>query len=140
MILKKGEITMINTIENKNVTIFTSNFKISGKNPNAVSIAQGNPQNYIGREYRDLAPSWSLIKRFKNGDIDPAGYEIEYRRDVLGKLDPAKVIEELRPNAVLLCWCKPDEFCHRRIVALWLKETLGINVPEYVPVPLTAIY
>ena len=52
---------MINTIENKNVTIFTSNFKISGKNPNAVSIAQGNPQNYIGREYRDLAPSWSLI-------------------------------------------------------------------------------
>jgi len=86
---------MINTIENKNVNIFTSNFKISGKNPNVVSIAQGKPPYYRGREYRDLAPSWSLIKRFKNGDINAAGYEIEYRRDVLGKLDPVKVIEEL---------------------------------------------
>ncbi|MBW7996799.1 MAG: DUF488 domain-containing protein [Candidatus Glassbacteria bacterium] len=36
---------------------------------------------------------------------------------------------------VLLCFEKPpfgdDNWCHRRMVAEWLSDTLGIEVPEY---------
>jgi uncharacterized protein (DUF488 family) len=63
--------------------------------------------------------------------VDEAAYAIEYLRDVLDKLDPAKVVEELGFDAVLLCWEAPGRFCHRRLVAAWLEEALGIEVPEY---------
>jgi hypothetical protein len=67
------------------------------------------------------------------GMVDETEYANEYRRDVLDKLDPAKAAEELGSHAVLLCREAPDKFCHRRLVAAWLEEALGIEVPEYVP-------
>ena len=65
--------------------------------------------------------------------VDETEYANEYRRDVLEKLDPVKAAEELGSDAVLLCWEAPDKFRHRRLVAVWLEEALGIEVPEYVP-------
>jgi len=65
--------------------------------------------------------------------VDEAAYAIEYQRDVLCKLDAAKVVEDLGSDAVLLCWEAPGKFCHRRLVAAWLEEALGIEVPEYPP-------
>jgi hypothetical protein len=63
-------------------------------------------------------------------------YEILYRDQVLSKLDPQKVYDDLGEDAILLCHEKWDDiksgkaFCHRRIVAEWLEEELGIEVPE----------
>jgi hypothetical protein len=45
-------------------------------------------------------------------------------------LDPRKVYDELGDNAVLLCFCDPNEYCHRRLVAEWLEFHLGVLVPE----------
>jgi hypothetical protein len=65
-------------------------------------------------------------------------------REALGRLDPRKTFDSLHELAhgaepVLLCWEKPpfegDDFCHRRLVAEWFGETLGIDVPELVPPP-----
>jgi len=58
----------------------------------------------------------------------------EYRaayQEILDRLDPRKVYQELGEDAILLCWEKPGEFCHRRLVAEWLERELGVEVPEY---------
>lgn len=67
--------------------------------------------------------------------------EAEFRKAFRSYLDELKVnivlhqLELLaRGNDVaLVCYEKPGEFCHRRIVAEWLKETAGITVEEYEP-------
>jgi hypothetical protein len=53
-----------------------------------------------------------------------------FRRKLLGSLDAKQVAEELGPNAILLCWEPFNVRLHRRLVAEWLEEKLGILVPE----------
>lgn len=50
---------------------------------------------------------------------------------MLDSLDPAKVLQDLGEDAILLCREKAGEFCHRRLVTAWLEESLGIEVPEW---------
>lgn len=98
--------------------IYTSYFaKYRGRN--GVSIARTQPTTHP--EYPDLMPSWYLLKDYKNNNIDEAEYEHEYYRDVLSHLDPAKVAADLN-GKVLLCWERPENFCHRHIVAEWLNK------------------
>jgi uncharacterized protein (DUF488 family) len=58
----------------------------------------------------------------------------EYRaayQEILDRLDPRKVYQELGEDAILLCFEKAGEFCHRRLVAEWLERELGVEVPEW---------
>lgn len=48
-------------------------------------------------------------------------YDQSYREDVLYRLDPHNVAAML-DGKVLLCWEKSGQFCHRYIVAEWLRE------------------
>jgi uncharacterized protein (DUF488 family) len=60
---------------------------------------------------------------------DEATYRAAYQK-ILDRLDPRKVYDELGEDAILLCWEKPGEFCHRRLVAEWIEAHLGVKVPE----------
>lgn len=91
----------------------------------AVSIARGNPVWFHGRVYLPLAPTWKMIKQMSESDY------LKHYHAMLAKLDPKKVFEELGEDAILLCWEKPGEWCHRRIVAEWLERELGVHIPEY---------
>ena len=71
-----------------------------------------------------LAPPRSLLKA-----KDPELFDREYRKQ-LEALDAKQVAEELGPHAILLCWESFNVRCHRRLVAEWLEEKLGIVVPE----------
>ena len=104
--------------------------KIATSDPQAVSIARWPPR-WWGKRRRHiaLAPSIDLLNRSKAG-LPWSEYVEEYKRDVLAKLDPSKVATDLGPDAILLCWEAPGEDCHRRLVAEWLQESLGIAVPE----------
>ena len=104
--------------------ITTSNFAKSANPPEAVAISQGVPGWYKGRRYMPLAPPRWLLK-----EKDPELFDREYRKQ-LASLDTGQVAEELGPNAVLLCWESFNVRCHRRLVAEWLEEKLGILVPE----------
>lgn len=42
-----------------------------------------------------------------------------------------EIYQTLGENALLLCWEKPGDACHRRFVAEWLEAALGIEIPEY---------
>jgi DNA-directed RNA polymerase subunit N (RpoN/RPB10) len=69
------------------------------------------------------------VNRYKAGLSWP-DYVKEYQRNVLDKLDPAKVLSDLGDEAILLCWEKTREECHRRLVAEWLEKNLDIKIPE----------
>lgn len=103
----------------------TSNFVKAGANPLAVAIARGVPRGYKGRRYMPLAPSWALIKI-----TDEKLYTKRYKTEVLDKLDPQSVYTDLGPDTILLCWEPPGQFCHRRLVATWLEDALGIKIDE----------
>lgn len=95
-----------------------------------VSIARFN-KFWTGEEYKKLAPPAEIIK-IKDEEL----YTKLYCEKVLSKLNPRQVFEELGDNAVLLCYEKWTDiangktFCHRRIVAKWLEDNLGIKIDE----------
>jgi len=104
--------------------IATSNFAKSGTHPDAVAISRGVPRFYKGRRYLALAPPAWLLKA-----KDPELFDREYRK-LLDSHDAKQVAEQLGPKAILLCWESFNVRCHRRLVAEWLEEKLGIVVPE----------
>ena len=53
-----------------------------------------------------------------------------YQKNVLDKLSPEKVYHDLGENAVILCYERPGVFCHRRLIAEWFCDRLGIKVNE----------
>ena len=107
--------------------IFSSNFKSARHLPQAVAISQGIPRGWQGKRYKPLAPPWNLVKL-----TDNAQFIKLYKAQVLDLLDAAQVLGDLGgDNFVLLCWEAPGEFCHRRVVAVWLQKELGLVVEEF---------
>ncbi|OPY91042.1 MAG: hypothetical protein A4E72_00320 [Syntrophus sp. PtaU1.Bin208] len=90
----------------------TSNFARSSKDPNAVAICRGIPCWYEGRRYPPLAPDWELIRMG-----DEQLFRKLYFEQVLSKMDPRQVCEDLGPDAVMLCWESPGK--NTAIVAWW---------------------
>ena len=101
---------------------------------NLVGISNTHPKglDWLNglRLYRPLCPGWDLVKTYKNGKITRDEYVYLYHQEILNRLDPSKVYEDLGEDAILLCWEKPGIFCHRRIVAQWLYDNLQIKVNE----------
>jgi len=96
-----------------------------------VSIALYPIKGYTGRRYPPLYPSPEILAQFKR-DGDTRQYMDRYYDEILSKLDPKKVWEDLGEDAVLLCYEKAGDFCHRRLVAEWLSYELGVDIPEYI--------
>jgi len=109
--------------------MFTSYHNKSGRSPNAISISGRAPDWYSGREYKILAPKLDFFQKYKK-DGDEEYYTKQFKERVLGPLDPNKVVSDLGTDAILMCWEKPGEFCHRRLVADWLFNEIGLIVPE----------
>ena len=111
---------------------FSSRIRAPGLN--LVGISNTHPKGLAWlqglRTYQPLCPGWDLVKTYKNGKISQDEYEYLYHEEILNRLDPSKVYEDLGEDAILLCWEKPGVFCHRRIVAQWLYDNLHIKVSE----------
>ncbi len=106
-----------------------SYFAKAAENKNAVAICVRSPSFYTGRVYKKLAPKLWFLRKYKK-DSDKVFYRKQYYKEVLNKLDPEEVYEELGEDAILLCWEAPGKFCHRHIVAKWFTTHLGIKVRE----------
>jgi hypothetical protein len=87
-----------------------------------------------------LNPTEQLLREAKSGSIPAEEVMGKYCREILGKLSPIKVYEEViemlykssKNDLALLCYEKPGEVCHRRFVAQWLEAGNSVSVPEYV--------
>lgn len=110
-----------------------------------ISICRFPPQWFHGLEYLKLAPSWSILKRWKDGTKDCNAvqeYIQDFRGQVLNSLSVVRVLDEIQvsiPNEIkakmqspvwrndewhvaLVCYEKPSDFCHRHLVSQWLRD------------------
>ena len=109
----------------------TSSFKIyTGQY--GISIAIYPPIDWSGARFPALEPNRKTFFAKKAEQINEEEYKNRYFQETLSKLDPKEIYDRLQ-NYVLLCWEAPGEFCHRRLVAKWLENRLGIEVPEWMP-------
>jgi hypothetical protein len=102
-----------------------------------ISIARTSPKHVLDglKYYPALAPGkWLFDAAYK----DYATYRERYFSEILDPLDAQKVWDELHTLAsghepVLLCHehlLKSGDWCHRRMVAEWFEQALGVPVPE----------
>ena len=108
--------------------IYTSYFARCQKLPKGlipISIARQAPAGYTGLEYKTLAPAWDILSEYKQTK-DERTYIQQYNYQLF-LLSADQVVKELKELAqsdqiILLCYEKPDDFCHRHLVAQWLTE------------------
>lgn len=93
-----------------------------------VSISVSRPDGYKSLPiWRTVAPDWdTILKPYKDGVIGDAEYTRRYLQQLNSHRD--RIIVEARSymnspgDVVLLCWCRKGNFCHRRLLADWLKN------------------
>jgi uncharacterized protein (DUF488 family) len=115
--------------------IYTSYFSSKKYNKeNGISIARYN-KFWDGESYPLLYPSASLLAWWKDLNKSEQNdiwfteqYEQAYFKETLDVLDPHRVAAELE-GKVLLCYEKSEDFCHRHLVAEWLRR-YGYEVEE----------
>lgn len=123
--------------------IYTSYFANVKNLPSGIipiAICGGVPGWWCGLQYKKLAPKQEFFNEWKNSGDN--GYYIKcYYEQVLSHLDPAQVYRELNKfveytgscadNIALLCYEKPEDFCHRHLVAEWFNKN-GIVCKEWI--------
>jgi hypothetical protein len=132
--------------------IYTSYFaQLRNLPPNIVpiSICAKVPGFYKGLQYKKVAPKYGFFMEWKqNHDND--FYIEHYRDEVLNTLTFAKVMNDLQLllpyeireqmdshisqnkdwHIALICYEKPDDFCHRHLFADWLIQN-GVECKEW---------
>lgn len=106
--------------------------KLRKENILLVNIARKKPNWFFGLSCEKLFPDRGMLK------LDEVEYTKRYEA-ILSRLPPMQVYRELdtmmrnygASAVALVCWEKPEKFCHRHLVAKWFKEKLGMDVKEY---------
>jgi uncharacterized protein YeaO (DUF488 family) len=107
-----------------------------------VSISLFTPQwTQIDGYFPCLNPTERLLKEAKSGAIPIDEAMEKYHGEILDNLSPIKICGELidmlnnsnKHHLALLCYEKPGDPCHRRMVAEWLEKGNNISVPEFIP-------
>ncbi len=85
-----------------------------------VSIARYEPKWFTGdlRKIPSFAPTTDLLRKYKSGEVGADKYTEVYLNQ-LKKLDFNHI--DLRNGDILLCYERPDEFCHRHILAEYIS-------------------
>ena len=131
--------------------IFTSYFakiKKFPKNVIPVAISAIVPDWYKGLHYPKLAPKYDDLMKYKM-DHNEADYTKRFNDTTLCELRPATVLFRMQSmlnhelgvsehffwddpdnHVALICYEKPSDFCHRHIVAEWLRG-FGIECREW---------
>lgn len=110
--------------------------------PGRIGISRGQPR--YGASGGRVPPGYRMYRALAPGpwfrSVSVLEYVRRYRHEVLDRLDPREVWEELHRLAeseepVLLCFERApfsrSNWCHRRIVAEWLERAIpGVAVEE----------
>lgn len=97
------------------------------KNAILIAVSAKVPDGFKVFEHaKSLAPTWDIYNEYKQRG-DHNRYALRYKIEVLAKLDRARVYYRLntimrnnKKDVILLCYEKPNEFCHRHLIAEWL--------------------
>lgn len=111
---------------------FSNSQRLAAAGVKPIGIALYPPKWFKGVSLKVVAPTASILYGAK-GEED---YTRRYKTEVLSHINPKQFIETVESHScgkdvALCCFEKPGDFCHRHLVAQWLKETLGIIVEEF---------
>lgn len=99
-----------------------------------ISISRFTPNFFKYARMSILAPPVDLLNKFKQKEITEDTFTIAYL-DYLHSFPPIyleQLQEEIeKDNLIFLCYEKPTDFCHRHILARFLKEKFNIEVKEF---------
>ena len=119
--------------------IYTSYFEkldVLPKNIIPISICGKAPDWYTGLQYKVLAPKYDFFIKWKENHDN--NYYIKcFDEQVLSHLNANDVVKRLfeksnnNQDIALICYEKPGDFCHRHLVAEWLKKN-GYQCDEWV--------
>lgn len=95
-----------------------------------ISIARWSPRWYDGATMLEVAPTPNMIHK-----LDTETYLKRYA-EIVAKLDANEILKKIEniangQNVALLCYEKPNEFCHRHLLAAWLNKLTGTNIKEF---------
>lgn len=107
----------------------TSYFAKHKEKPDGVAITLYTPKWFKGPTYTRLAPTKQILTLYKAGALTEQDYERLYYEQVLDQLCVYEVYHDLK-DKTLLCYEKSSDFCHRHLVAKWIKDQLGLDVLE----------
>lgn len=109
----------------------TTNFAIARTltHNNIVSIALKVQASSMDVSTKNSRHPWWILNAYRE-NRDKKQYIRNYQKYVLDHLDAEQVYRELGDNAILCCYERKGEFCHRRLVAAWFQKELKIDVPE----------
>ena len=117
-------------------TSYFANLKNIPEDITPIAICRFPPKLWYGQRSYALAPTLKAMK-----DYQETGNVKLFREryfENLNSLDPhvtARVLKMMNPDGcdkdiVLVCYEKPDKFCHRHLVAEWFNEH-GIECKEW---------
>lgn len=138
-------------------TTYFANLKKLNKDISCpIAICGKSPISYKGLEYKKLAPKYWFFQEWKRNHNNNF-YISHYYEEVLAPLSVEEVMDDIRLlinkkynyeilqnvtsilnykwwewvpfDIYLVCYEKPQDFCHRHIVASWLNDN-GIKVEE----------
>lgn len=94
-----------------------------------ISIARYSPGYYKGYTLLEVAPTGAMLK------MDEEAYRRAYA-EILRHVDANKLLRAIEGigrgrNVALLCYEKPGELCHRRLLAEWIQKSVGVEVAEW---------
>ncbi len=120
-------------------TTYFANLRKLPKEIVPISICAKCPNDFKGVQYKKLAPKYGFFMEWKqNHDND--FYIEHFNEEVLKDLNQETIVKELeriagingitKKDVALVCYEKPNDFCHRHLVAKWLNRK-GYIVKEY---------
>ena len=120
-------------------TTYFANLKKLPKDIVPIAICGKSPTGFKGAQYKKLAPKYDFFMKWKENH-DNEYYIQCFNEQVLSVLDAKLVIDDLKrisgienngkSGIAMVCYERPEDFCHRHLVAKWLNEN-GYNVKEY---------
>lgn len=122
-------------------TTYFAKLKTLPKDVIPISICGKVPAGYTGLQYKKLAPKYDFFMKWKETH-DNEYYIKCYNEQVLSTLNCDDVIKDLLilagnfkglnylPDICLVCYEKSSDFCHRHLVADWLRSN-GYQCEEF---------
>lgn len=110
---------------------FGNNRKLTAANIKPICIAVGRPRFFSGPQMLNVAPTRYMI----SAACSTKEY-IKLYEDILSMQDAFKVLEQIKSlsegkDVALCCYEKPEDFCHRHLLAEWITKNTGIEIKEF---------
>ena len=133
--------------------VYTSYFanlkQLEDSNIYSVAICNKVPSFFQGPNIESVAPNNSILYEYKKSAQDASAqeqYKERYINEVLCayRFHPEYLIDLLtffssqedNKDIALVCYERPEDFCHRHILAEWLNERIPtLNIEEFPKFP-----